>query len=188
VPRENFVAEADRPFAYADRELLMSTAAPARRMMIPVLLARLAQALALDPDGRAMALGCGSGWSAAVLSHLAGSVVAVEEDPALLAMAREALPAAGAANVTIVEGKLTEGCAREAPFDAILVDGAVEIVTDALVAQLKPGGLLAAVVRSERISRAMLYERVGGETTKWPQFEAWAPPLPGFERKPEFVF
>jgi protein-L-isoaspartate(D-aspartate) O-methyltransferase len=166
----------------------MSEAAPHRRMMIPVQLARLVQALPLGPDSKAMVVGCGSGFSAALLARLAGSVVAVEADAGLASMARERLARVGAANVTVVEGPLTEGWPAEAPYDAILIDGAVEVVPDALIAQLRPGGVLAAIVRLERISRAMLYERVGDAATKWPQFEAWAALLPGFERKPEFVF
>ncbi len=188
VPREMFVAPADAPFAYADRELSMTDAAPARRMMEPVRLARLVNALPLGPDAKAMVVGCGTGYSAAILSHLAGSVVAVEEDKALAALARERLRAAGATNVTVVEAKLTDGYAAEAPYDAILVDGAVERMPETLVEQLKRGGILAAIERDERVSRAMLYERVGAEATKWPRFDAWATLLPGFERPRAFVF
>lgn len=188
VPRELFAAEAEKPFAYADRALVMSEAAPERCTLIPIHLARLAQALPLGVSAKAMVVGSGSGCSAALLAHLVASVVALEEDAALASLSRERLAEVGAANVTVVEGKLTDGWAAEAPYDAILVDGAVEIVPDALIQQLKPGGVLAAIVRSERISRAMLYERVGEGATHWPQFEAWATPLPGFQRKPEFVF
>ena len=188
VPRERFVAEEEKPFAYADRELLMSRSAPQRRMMIPVQLARLVQALPLGPEAKAMVVGSGSGCSAAVLAELAGSVVALEEDAGLAAMARERLMELGARNVSVVEGKLVEGWPAEAPYDGILIDGAVEVVPDALIAQLRRGGILAAIVRLERISRAMLYERVGDGAAKWPLFEAWATLLPGFRRKPEFVF
>lgn len=188
LPREAFVAEAERPFAYADRELVMSPDAPQRRTLIPVQLARLLQALPLGPEAKALVVGCGSGLSAVLLSPLAGSVVALDEDAGLAAMARERLAGLGAANVTVVEGKLTEGWAAESPYDAILVDGAVEVVPDGLIGQLRSGGILAAIVRLERISRAMLFERVGDDATRWPQFEAWATLLPGFERKPEFVF
>lgn len=188
LPREAFVADDEKPFAYADRELVMSRAAPERRMMVPVQLARLAQALPLGPDAKAMVVGCGSGFSAAILSRLAGSVVALEEDAGLAATARARLASLGIGNVTVAEGKLTEGWPSAAPYDAILLEGAVEVVPDGLVAQLRPNGMLAAIVRLERISRAMLYERVGEGATKWPQFEAWATALPGFERKPEFVF
>jgi protein-L-isoaspartate(D-aspartate) O-methyltransferase len=188
VPREMFVAPAERPFAYSDRELRMSDAAPDRRMIDPVQLARLIQALPVGADSNVMVIGCGSGYSAAILASLVGRVVAVEEDAALAAAARENLSFLGAVNAQVVEAPLTEGFATEAPYDAILVDGAVEVVPPALVAQLRPDGALAAIERDERISRAMLYEQVGEGATKWPQFEAWATALPGFERRREFVF
>jgi protein-L-isoaspartate(D-aspartate) O-methyltransferase len=188
VPRELFVEPAERPFAYSDRELRISSAAPDRRMIDPVQLARLIQALPLDAAAKVMVIGCGSGYSAALLSRLAARVVAVEENPALAAAARENLPAVGAQNVLVVESRLTEGFPPEAPYDAILIDGAVEVVPDALIRQLRPEGALAVIEREERISRAMLYERIGDGATRWPQFEAWATALPGFERPREFVF
>jgi protein-L-isoaspartate(D-aspartate) O-methyltransferase len=188
VPRETFVAASEAPFAYTDRELLMAVAVPGRRMMEPVRLARLVGALPLGPDAKAMVVGCGTGYSAAILSRLAGSVVAVEETPALAALAREKLKAGGVSNVAVLEGKLTEGCPAQAPYDAILVDGAVETMPDALVAQLKPRGILATIERDDRLSRAMLYERIGAEPTKWPRFDAYATLLPGFERPRAFVF
>lgn len=188
VPRELFVEPDERPFAYSDRELRMAKSAPERRLLDPVQLARLIQALAIGPDSKVMVVGCGSGYSAAVLAHLAGSVVAVEEHGELARIAAEKLRSLGVANVSVVCSRLVEGHAADAPYDAILIDGAVEFVPDALIAQLKQEGRLAVIERQERISRAMLYERIGHGATKWPQFEAWATLLPGFERKREFVF
>jgi protein-L-isoaspartate(D-aspartate) O-methyltransferase len=157
-------------------------------MMAPVQLARLIQTLPLGPHAHAMIVGCGTGYSAAILSRLAASVVAVEEDAALAAIARARLAALPAANVTVVEGRLGAGHPARAPYDAILVDGAVEVVPESLLAQLRAEGALAVVELGEGVSRAMLYERIGDEATKWPQFDAWAPLLPGFQRKREFVF
>ncbi|MGH6924158.1 MAG: protein-L-isoaspartate O-methyltransferase family protein, partial [Propylenella sp.] len=128
VPREVFVAEDEKPFAYADRELRMSAAAPERRMMAPAQLARLLQALPLGAKAKALVVGCGSGFSAALLTHLAGSVVALEDDKGLAAISRGRLAELGPANVIVVEGKLTAGWPAEAPYDAILIDGAVEDV------------------------------------------------------------
>jgi protein-L-isoaspartate(D-aspartate) O-methyltransferase len=187
VPREIFVETTEQPFAYADRELRMAASAPNRRMMDPVRLARLVHALPHGPETKAMVVGCGSGYSAAILSRLAGSVVAVEEDKTLAALARENLAALGV-NVPVEEAKLVEGFPSGSPYDAILVDGAIEVLPDALVAQLKPGGNLAVIERDDRVSRAMLYEKVGADATKWPLFDAWATLLPGFERRREFVF
>ena len=188
VPRESFAAPDEKPFAYADRELRMTAAPSPRRMMDPVRLARLVHALPRGADIKALVVGCGSGYSAAILSRLAGSVVAVEEDKALAALARDNLAAVGEKNVSIVEAKLTEGHPAGGPYDAILIEGAVEIVPEALLSQVSPGGALATIERDGSVSRAMLYERVGKDTTKWPLFDAWATLLPGFERRREFVF
>ena len=188
TPREKFVAPAERPFAYADRPLQMSGAAPGRHLLEPVLLGRLIQALPLGPGTAAMTVGCGTAYSAAILSRLAASVVAVEEDAALVAEAAPLLKGAGAANVDLVQASLTQGHASRAPYDAILLEGAVEFVPDTLIGQLRHGGMLATIERSGRLSRAVLYERVGEGASGRPLFEAWAALLPGFERKPEFVF
>ena len=188
TPRENFVAPADRPFAYGDKELEVSEGAARRLMMPPVQIARMLQALRLDPNSVVMILGCGTGYSAAIAAQLAGSVVAVEEDDAMVTAGERRLRDLGIDNAVFVQAKLVEGYPSEAPYDAILIDGAIEILPDALVAQLRAGGPLAVIERQNAVSRAMLYERVGTEAAKWPLFEAWAAILPGFEKKPEFVF
>jgi protein-L-isoaspartate(D-aspartate) O-methyltransferase len=189
TPREIFVEEAERPFAYSDRELKLPASTGAERRMIdPVQLARLIQSLNVTPDAKVMVVGCGTGYSAAILSQLAGSVVAVEEDEKLAQFARETLSALGLNNVSVHVAPLTAGWAPEAPYRAVLFDGAVEFVPEAISAQLEPGGLMAVIERQGSISRAMLYERFAAGMTHWPQFEAGAALLPGFERKREFVF
>jgi protein-L-isoaspartate(D-aspartate) O-methyltransferase len=157
-------------------------------MMDPVRLARLVHALPRGSEIKAMVIGCGSGYSAAILSPLVGSVAAVEEETALASLARENLAAVGADNASVVEARLTEGHKAGGPYRAILIEGAVETVPEALLSQLEPGGALATIERDGSVSRAMLYERVGKDTTKWPLFDAWATLLPGFERRREFVF
>lgn len=189
VPREIFVEPAEQPFAYADRELkLPASAGLERRMMAPVNLARLVQLLPLGAQAKILTIGCGTGYSAAILARLAGAVVAVEEDERLAAWAGEKLAALDAANAGVIRAGLTQGAPAEAPYGGILIDGAVETVPDAIIAQLKPDGVLAVIERDERASRAMLYKRVGADAAKWPKFEASATLLPGFARKREFVF
>lgn len=188
VPRELFVQPAEQPFAYSDLELPMAAAAPDRRMIDPVQLARLLQALSIGRESKVMVIGCGTGYSAALIAHMASSVVAVEEHQALAAAATDNLRSLGAANVKVVQSKLIAGHPDEAPYDAILVDGAVEVLPDSLIAQLRTAGQLAVIERGERISRAMLYERIATGASKWPQFEAWATALPGFEMPRAFVF
>jgi protein-L-isoaspartate(D-aspartate) O-methyltransferase len=187
VPREDFVAPAERPFAYTDHDLRLPASAGTRRQMLqPVQLARMVQTLPHGPERTILVVGGGTGYSAAILARLVGRVVALEEDPALATFAETAL--AGLGNVTLARGPLAAGLPGAGPYDGILIEGALEVLPRALVEQLKPGGLMLAIEQGERISRAMLYERVGNDVTNWPQFEAWAPVLPGFARVPEFVF
>ena len=188
VPREKFVTPSEQPFAYADRELRMADEAPGRRMLDPVTLARLVHTLPRGPETKLLVVGAGSGYSTAVLAHLVPSVTALEEAGVLAALARENLASLRINNSAVVEGKLTAGRAAGAPYDGILVDGAVEVLPDFLVGQLSQGGLLVTIERDDRVSRAMLYERIGHDVTRWPLFDAWATLLPGFERKREFVF
>lgn len=188
VPRELFVAPDERPFAYSDRDVRCSDAAPGRWMLDPLRLARLIQLLPIEADSRVMVIGAGTGYSAAILGRMARVVIAVEENEALATKAAQLLPAVGASNVTVVRSELTRGYPGDAPYDAILLDGAVEVLPEAILSQLKPHAALATIEASDRISRAMLYERLAHGTSKRPRFEAWAALLPGFERKPEFAF
>ena len=135
-----------------------------------------------------MVVAGGSGYSAAIMARLCGSVTLVEEDRTLAASARENLAALGITNAPVVDAKLVEGYPAGGPYDAILVAGAVEIVPAAILRQLNDGGLLAAIEKDDRVSRAMLYEKVGTDIAKRALFDAWAMLLPGFERKREFVF
>jgi protein-L-isoaspartate(D-aspartate) O-methyltransferase len=120
------------------------------------------------------------------LARLAHSVVALEQDVALARLAADALAAAGERNVRVVTGPLTEGWPAQAPYDVILLNGAVEKLPDALRAQLKPQGRLLAIVGGRPGGRVMLYRAGGGEG--WPLFDAAAPLLPGFAKPLTFVF
>jgi protein-L-isoaspartate(D-aspartate) O-methyltransferase len=157
-------------------------------MLPAVQLARLLQALPLSSGAAAMVVGCGSGYSAAIMARLAGHVVAIEEDESLLMLARDRLRGTDTENVALIPAPLVRGHPDAGPYDAILLEGTVELEPDTLLAQLSLEGALATIGRHEGISRAILYERIEGGVTKWPLFETWASPLPGFQRKPEFVF
>ena len=161
---------------------------PVRRLLKPMVLAKMVQAAAVKAGDHVLDVGCATGYSSALLARLARSVVALEEDPALARLARENLEAVGAGNVTVVTGPLTEGWRAQAPYDVIFVNGATEIVPDALCRELKDGGRLVAVVGRVPTGRAMLYRLVAGDVSGWPIFDATAPLLPGFAAPPAFVF
>ena len=133
-------------------------------------------------------VGCNSGYSTALLAHLAGSVVGLEEDPDLARLATDALSSAGMPNAKIVRGPLTRGCAGEGPYDVIVLQGSAEMVRAALFDQLKDGGRLVGVLGRGPTGKAMLYRRIEGELSGRPVFDAAAAPLPGFAKPHEFVF
>jgi protein-L-isoaspartate(D-aspartate) O-methyltransferase len=191
LPRERFVSAATAPLAYLDLDVPVAPATagePVRRLLKPMVLAKLVQAAAVEADDHVLDVGCATGYSSALLARLARSVVALEQDPALVRLARETLAAVGASNVTVEAGPLTAGWPAAAPYDVILLNGATEIVPDALCRQLKDGGRLVAVVGGAPGGRAMLYRLVVGDVSGRPIFDAAAPLLPGFAAPPAFVF
>jgi len=191
LPRERFVPEDKADLAYLDLDIPVTPASagqPARRLLKPMVLAKMVQAAEVAGRDHVLDVGCATGYSSALLAHLAQSVVALEEDDALVRHARENLRAAGTENVTVVTGPLTQGWPAAAPYDAIFVNGATEIMPQALTRQLKEGGRLVAVLGRAPPGQAMLYRRVGGEVSGWPIFDAAAPLLPGFTAPPAFVF
>jgi protein-L-isoaspartate(D-aspartate) O-methyltransferase len=187
VAREKFVPERIAELAYIDQDLAIAGMGMGGRfLMKPATLARLLQAADVAPTDRVLAVGCGLGYAAAVLAQLAASVVALEEDAVLAAGARKQL--GGFANVQVVEGQLEEGHKAGAPYDLILVEGAVEMVPEALLGQLGEGGRLVAVVGYGRAASATVFTKVDGDVGDRPAFDADVPPLPGFRRPKGFVF
>ncbi len=183
VARERFVPPDAAGLAYLDRAL--SVGGP-RCLIKPVLLAKLTQALDLAPTDRVLVVGCATGYSAAVLAHIAGQVVALEQDDKFAQAAQAAL--SSQPNVTVVQGPLVEGWERGAPYDAILVDGAIDVVPDAFRRQLKEGGRLACILGMPPQASARLYRRSGTEMGGRAIFDAAAAPLPGFAKTPVFAF
>jgi len=191
LPRERFVPQTKADLAYLDFDVPVTEAAhgkPARRLLKPMVLAKLVQAAALQASDHVLDVGCASGYSSALLARLARSVIALEEDEALIRLARENLKAIGADNVTVAAGPLTQGCQATAPYDVIFLNGATEVAPDALCRQLKAGGRFVAVLGRAPTGQAMLYRSVGGDVSAWPIFDAAAPVLPGFAAPPAFVF
>lgn len=175
IPREQFVPEVRRPLAYIDDAIAVGGA---RKLGAPAPFAKLIQLAEVDGGDHVLDLGCGTGYSAAVLGQLGASVVAVETEPALAATARSALAAVGATNVTVVEGALETAGKSKGPYDVIVIEGAVEQVPDALFAQLKPDGTLVALVaEGGRPAVAHLFARSGKGIASRAVFDAQLPPL-----------
>jgi protein-L-isoaspartate(D-aspartate) O-methyltransferase len=185
VPRELFAPPALATQAYSDGDLSLGRG---RALLRPIVLGKLIQGADVRPGDRALDVGCGTGYSAAVLTHMGAAVVALEEDADLAQRAEVALARAGAGEVTLVRGPLTAGWPAAAPYDLILLDGAIELTPDALRRQLKPNGRLAAIFGRGPAAKAMIYRPIEGQLVGRPIFDAAAPLLPGFAAPPAFVF
>lgn len=191
VPREAFVGADRKELAYIDEDIPVQAAGrdtEQRFLMEPSPFAKLIQLAAVRPQDVVLDIGCCTGYSAAVLSKLAGSVIALEQDAALAQRATETLSVLGCDNVAVVEGPHAHGYPAEAPYDVIFLGGAVEEVPETLFSQMKEGGRLVAVVGYGNSGVAYLYLKTNGVVGRVRGFNAALKPLPGFRREAAFVF
>jgi protein-L-isoaspartate(D-aspartate) O-methyltransferase len=184
LPRERFLPPASAGLAYLDLDLPVGQGG--RRLLKPMVLAKLLQAADIAPTDRVLDAGCASGYAAALLARIAAEVVALEEDAGLAQSARANL--AGLANVTLAHGPIAAGWAQGAPYDAILLEGATEIMPQALCRQLKDGGRLVCVLGAGPGAKATVYTRSGDDIGARAIFDASAALLPGFAKPAAFAF
>lgn len=182
VAREDFVPEAVRSLAYRDTQLPLGDG---RTQNTPLATGRLINEAAIQPGDRVLLIGAAGGYAAAVLSGLAGQVVAVEEAP-LAAQARAAL--GDFANVELVEGKLSDGAPGQEPFDVIVIDGAVEALPDALVEQAKDGARIVTGLVDRGVTRLAAGRRTAGGFGLFDFVDLDCAILPGFGVPREFKF
>jgi protein-L-isoaspartate(D-aspartate) O-methyltransferase len=184
VPREKFVPEVRQGLAYIDEALAVGGG---RKLAAPAPFAKIVQLAAIEHDEKVLELGCGTGYSAAVLGRLAAEVVAVEDQPALAAKARATLGELGVDNVTVVEGVLVTAGRAHGPYDVIVLEGAVSAVPDGLLDQLKPDGRLVALIAGRGKAVAHLFAKSGKGIAASAAFDASLPPLMA-PTDPAFVF
>lgn len=186
VPRERFAPGGEAALAYLDLDLPVGKGA--RRLLKPMVLAKMLQVLELAEGEKVLDVGCATGYGAAVMARLVGEVIALEQDEELLAKAKAAFASTGIANVRAVQGRLVDGYKAYSPYDAILVEGCIEIEPASLCAQLADGGRLMCIQGAGPAAKAMIYRRDGDDVTGRAVFDATAAALPGFAIAPSFVF
>ena len=184
VPREVYVPRNKLQAAYIGENVEI---APGRVVLEPRTLAKMLDALDIQPGEMVLDLGCGLGYSAAVIARLADTVVAVEEDADLAAEAQRALSEEGVDNAIVVAGPLAEGAARHGPYDVITIEGGIEELPEVLAAQLKDGGRIAAVFMEGALGTVKTGIRHDGRIVWRFAFHAAAPLLAGFARTRGFV-
>jgi protein-L-isoaspartate(D-aspartate) O-methyltransferase len=188
VPREAFVPEQRKPFAYIDDDIEIGGSDPSvrRYVMEPSPFARLAQLADVKPSDLVLDIGSGTGYSSAVLSRLGSAVIALESDEDLADRATDILIENGFDNVAVVTGPFTQGYASEGPYDVIFIGGAVDEVPQILFDQLKDGGRLVVVEGHGLSGYATLYLKDGALVSGRKAFNLSVKELPGFQSEPVF--
>jgi protein-L-isoaspartate(D-aspartate) O-methyltransferase len=177
VPREVYVPRDKREAAYMGENIALR---PGRVVLEPRTLAKLLDALDIQPTELVLDLGCGLGYSAAVIARLADAVVAVEEDEAMAAEAEQLLSQEAVDNAAVIAAPLAHGAAKHGPYDVITLQGGVEEVPEAILAQLKDGGRIGAVFMEGALGVARVGYKAEGRISWRFAFNATAPVLPGF--------
>jgi protein-L-isoaspartate(D-aspartate) O-methyltransferase len=186
VPRERFLPKALRGVAYADEDLPL---AGGRHLMEPLVLARLVEAARPQPTDVVLVAGCASGYASAVLARLAATVIALQPDAAAGEQLETVLDELGVDNAVVVVGANPEvGHPRQAPYDVMVLCGAVPEVPGALLDQLDEGGRLVAVIDHGRVGKGTVFTRLHGVVGRRILFDASTPRLPGWADEPAFAF
>jgi protein-L-isoaspartate(D-aspartate) O-methyltransferase len=186
IPRESYVPENRRGVCYIDEDLAIGGG---RHLMEPMVLARLLQEARIGSQDVVLDVGCATGYSCAVLARLGATVVGVECDKELADGANKILSEQGIDNAVVIQDPLGDGYPKQAPYNVIVLEGAVSEVPKTIQDQLADGGRLVAVIRKgEGMGRAILMQRNGEVVSSRVLFDAATPFLPGFELKEQFVF
>jgi len=187
VPRERFVSKNMQNLAYIDEDIHLSGG---RFIVEAMVMARIIQTLALDASQSVMLIGAGTGYTAALISSLVESVIAIETRAQMVEKAQQAVTALDIGNVAVIKARLQDGYASEAPYDAIIIEGAVEQMPQSLLDQLADGGRLAAIWRPDgtQAGEACIWHKTGDAVTRTALFTAQVPVLDEFRAKPKFSF
>ncbi|PLW77669.1 protein-L-isoaspartate O-methyltransferase family protein [Cohaesibacter celericrescens] len=185
VPRELFVPASLRTLSYSDADIKISDS---RSMTQPSPLAKLLQLADMNKDDLVLIIGSNTGYSAALASQLANTVVAVENTEALATKAETIISDLGYDNVAVISGDLAEGMPSEGPYDVIFIEGAVEEIPQKLLDQLKDGGHLITVDGAARRAEAIKILRTGDHFSRMSAFDTNAPVLPEFRKHVSFDF
>ena len=189
VKREDFVPLAYRALAFVDTEVPLPSVRGTQCMLAPRVEARLLQELAVHKHERVLEVGTGSGYMAALLAHKAQSVTTLEIAPDLAQQASANLRHAGVMNARVVVTDASQSLPEDGPFDVIVLSGSVAEVPATLLAQLKVGGRLAAIVGHEPVMRAVLITRTADEgLARTILFDTVAQRLHGFDEPTRFHF
>lgn len=184
VRREVFVPDALREAAYVGENVDLGAG---RVVLEARTLAKMLDALDIQPGELVLDIGCGYGYSSAVIARVAEAVIGVEADETMAAEAQRRLATEGADNAVVIAGPLDQGAAKHGPYDAVVVEGGVEVIPEALLEQIREGGRIAAIFMSGPLGNVRIGYKIDGRVTWRFAFNGTAPVLPGFSAPLGFV-
>ncbi len=186
VPRENFVPITLQGVAYVDEDLPVGKG---QHLMEPIVFARLLQAAAIKQDDVVLDIACGRGYSTAILSHLAATVIGIEQEADFAKQADTILEEMDICNVATIHGNIRDGYKEQAPFNVILINGAIPHVPGHIIDQLADGGRLITIISENgRIGKAVLMKKEKAVINTTYLFDAMTPLISGFEEHDTFTF
>lgn len=185
TPREAYVPAPIRPVAYAGKHISLGNG---RVMLDARTFAKMLDSLNVQPDELVLDLGCGLGYSTAILAKMAEAVVSVESDANMARMASDTLSEQSVDNAYVAVGDLTLGNAKNGPYDAIILQGSVQTIPTALIEQLKNGGRICAIFQEDNHGECRIGYKSNDKVSWRTVFNATAPLINGFEIKKEFKF
>jgi len=185
TPREIYVPADKQSVAYMGEHIAVSAN---RSILDARTFAKMLDAVSITADELVLDVACGTGYSTAVIAQMAEAVVAVEDDADLAKLASETLAEAGVDNAFVINAPLTGGAAKHGPYDVIVVEGAIEVFSDALANQLKDGGRVVAILVEDSIGQCNIGKKVGPNINWRSDFDANAPMLDGFAKPKAFSF
>lgn len=188
VRRECYLPASLSALAYVDQTLTIRGADGASRDLLqPMVLARMIQAADIAPGDRVLDVAGGSGYAAAIMTAMGATVTLLESSESLAVEARRALAADGVGLVSVVSGDLAAGSPAAAPFDVVLIEASLDVEPTGLLAQLRDGGRLVAIMGGGRAGRVTVYQRSGESMGNRAVFDAAAAVLPEFRAAPSFT-
>ena len=183
--REDFIPEEFKQSSYVEKNLVLSNH---RVILKPVLVARIAMYIDLKENENVLILGSTTGYLAAVLSLIAETVIVVEEDNSYIKSSERSTKENNLNNVIYINKNISSGCVEQSPFNAIIIEGAVDHVPQKLLNQLENGGRLIAILSEKGLCNAKMFTR--RETMFYTKhlFPCSLPVLPSFKEKNIFSF
>lgn len=184
IPREAFVPAAMRDVAYVGENIAIGHG---RELLAPRTIGLILETLELKNSDLVLDVGCGYGYAAACAARVAEAVVAIDDIPDFTTEAQQRLTDQGIFNVAVAQAHLTEGWPGQAPYDAVMIGGAIEVFPDGLADQLRDGGRVVAIFKEGNLGIARIGRKIDGRINWRLAFNAFAPVLPDFSRVPGFA-